>query len=160
MIQAMEKNLNIESYNIPVQEVANYFLNKLDIETEDCISNLKLQKLVYYAQGFVMAIKDKKLFNEPIEAWEHGPVVRVLYNKYKANGKSGIMRTEGLEYPQLEQYPEIMEILDEVYQVYGQFSAWKLRNMTHDETPWLDTSRNEVITDCKMLTFFKTQINS
>ena len=159
MIQAMEKNLNIESYNIPVQEVANYFLNKLDIETEDCISNLKLQKLVYYAQGFVMAIKDKKLFNEPIEAWEHGPVVRVLYNKYKANGKSGIMRTEGLEYPHLEQYPEIMEILDEVYQVYGQFSAWRLRDMTHDETPWLKTGRNQQISDELMLSFFKTQIN-
>ncbi len=159
MTAVMKQENQLKSYSIPIEEVANYFLDKLDIEAEDCISNLKLQKLVYYAQGFVMALTDKKLFDEPIEAWEHGPVVRCLYGKYKDNGSAAITRTENLEYPHLLQYPEIMEILDEVYQVYGQFSAWKLRNMTHNETPWLDTKRNEVITDCKMLTFFKTQIN-
>lgn len=160
MTAIMEQKIQIDSYSIPIEEVANYFLDKLDIETEDCISNLKLQKLVYYAQGFVMALTDKKLFDEPIEAWEHGPVVRSLYQKYKENGSAAITKTEDLEYKSLSKYPEVMEILDEVYQVYGQFSAWKLRNMTHDETPWLDTNRNDVITDYKMLTFFKTQINS
>ncbi len=159
MIAMMDKQNKIESYSIPVEEVANYFLDKLDIETEDCISNLKLQKLVYYAQGFVMALTGKKLFDEPIEAWEHGPVVRCLYDKYKQNGRAAITRTEDLEYHELQKFPEIMEILDEVYQVYGQFSAWKLRNMTHDEIPWLETKRNDIITDCKMLAFFKTQIN-
>ena len=160
MTRIMEQEIQMDSYSIPIEEVANYFLDKLDIETEDCISNLKLQKLVYYAQGFVMALTDKKLFDEPIEAWEHGPVVRSLYQKYKENGSAAITKTKDLEYKSLSKYPEVMEILDEVYQVYGQFSAWKLRNMTHDETPWLDTNRNDVITDCKMLTFFKTQINS
>lgn len=150
----------MNSYNIPVEEIANYFLNKLDAETEDCISNLKLQKLVYYAQGFVMALKNKKLFDEPVEAWEHGPVVRDLYNKYKYKGACAITKDEQeLDYNTLENYPELMEILDDVYKVYGQFSAWKLRNMTHEETPWLETDRNEIISDDSMLSFFKTQIN-
>lgn len=155
-----KENIELKSYNIPVQEVANYFLDKLDIETEDCISNLKLQKLVYYAQGFVLALTHKKLFNDKIEAWLHGPVVRVLYDEYKANGATAIVKTENLEYTNLQKYPELMEILDEVYQVYGQFSAWKLRNMTHDERPWLDTRINDIISDRKMLDFFSTQINN
>ncbi len=150
----------MESYNIPVEEVANYFLNKLDAEAEDCISNLKLQKLVYYAQGFVMALKNKKLFNEPIEAWPHGPVVKVLYDKYKKFGKNAITHEQAEDNCKtLEQEPELMDILDEVYQVYGQFSAWKLRNMTHEETPWNETPRNSVICDELMLSFFRTQIN-
>ncbi len=150
----------MESYNIPVEEVANYFLSKLDAETEDCISNLKLQKLVYYAQGFVMALKDKKLFNEPIEAWEHGPVVRCLYKKYKENGACAITRKENedFDYSILSEYPDLMDILDDVYKVYGQFSAWRLRDMTHQETPWLETERNGKISDELMLAFFKTQI--
>lgn len=150
----------MESYNIPVEEVANYFLSKLDAETEDCISNLKLQKLVYYAQGFVMALKDKKLFDEPIEAWAHGPVVKKLYDKYKKFGREAITSVLAeSNYSSLEKFPELMEILDEVYQVYGQFSAWRLRDMTHNETPWLETERNSIISDELMVSFFKTQIN-
>ncbi|OQY42717.1 MAG: hypothetical protein B6240_13665 [Desulfobacteraceae bacterium 4572_87] len=54
----------------------------LDEEAGDLISNLKLQKLVYYAQGFYLALYDEPLFNEPIEAWTHGPVIRELYRSY------------------------------------------------------------------------------
>lgn len=159
IIKKLVKDRIMESFNIPVFEVALYFLDKLDSETEDCISNLKLQKLVYYAQGFVMALTGRKLFDEPIEAWEHGPVVRELYNEYRRNGATPITKPENINYDTLSQHPELMEILDEVYQVYGQFSAWRLRDMTHEETPWLKTRRNDVISDESMLEFFRTQIN-
>ena len=149
----------MESYNIPVEEVADYFLDKLEAETGDCISNLKLQKLVYYAQGFVMAIMGKKLFNEKIKAWEHGPVIEELYIKYKINGSKPITRPDNINFPHLFQHKDLMELLDDVYKVYGQYSAWRLRDMTHNETPWLETLRNKVISDKLMLAFFKTQIN-
>ena len=61
----------MESYNIPVEEVADYFINKLEPECEDCMSISKLQKLLYYAQGFVMAFTGKKLFNDPIYTCEN-----------------------------------------------------------------------------------------
>lgn len=154
-----KKDKKMESYNIPVEEVANYFLDKLEAETGDCISNLKLQKLVYYAQGFVMALKNKKLFNDDIKAWEHGPVIERLYRKYKENGSKPITRPDNIEFPKLSQYEDLMDILDEVYEVYGQYSAWRLRDMTHKETPWLNTERNKTISDELMLSFFKTQIN-
>jgi len=67
-------------------DVANYFLKRQDPDAGDLMSNLKLQKLVYYAQGFHLAMENSPLFNEPIEAWEHGPVCVPLYHKYKSCG--------------------------------------------------------------------------
>lgn len=67
----MQKN-KFQSYNVSVQEVADYILCKTDIEAEDYISNLKLQKLLYYCQGFVLALTGKTLFDNDILAWEHG----------------------------------------------------------------------------------------
>jgi uncharacterized phage-associated protein len=49
--------------------------------------------------------------------------------------------------------------LNEVWSVYGQFSAWRLRDMTHDELPWKTTPKSEVISDQKLLDYFKTQVS-
>lgn len=137
-------------------DVADYFLSKTDEEAGDVISNLKLQKLVYYAQGFTLAVTGKPLFNEPIEAWQHGPVVPDLYHKYKDHGAYGIPAPTNVDFSKFSS--EIKEILDEVYDVYGQFSAWKLRNMTHEEAPWKNTERGDVISLSSMSEYFKTQI--
>ena len=72
--------------------VAKYFLFLSDEEAGDTISNLKLQKLLYYAQGFHLALNDSPLFAESIEAWTHGPVVPVVYQLYKHAGASAIPR--------------------------------------------------------------------
>lgn len=139
---------------VPVLDVANYFLLKADVDAGDAISNLKLQKLLYYAQGFTLALTGAPLFNEPILAWAHGPVVKVIYHTFKEHGANGI--------PALETRPEfdanISGILDEVYNVYGQFSAWKLRNMTHAEPPWKDTELSAEISHDKLSAYFKTQL--
>lgn len=137
-------------------DVADYFLSKTDEEAGDVISNLKLQKLVYYAQGFTLAVTGKPLFNEPIEAWQHGPVVPDLYHKYKDHGAYGIPAPTNVDFSKFSS--EIKEILDEVYDVYGQFSAWKLRNMTHEEAPWKNTEKGGVISLSSMSEYFKTQI--
>ena len=137
-------------------DVAEYFLSKTDEEAGDVISNLKLQKLVYYAQGFTLAVTGKPLFDEQIEAWQHGPVVPDLYHRYKDHGAFGIPAPTNVDF---SKFPaEIKEILDEVYDVYGQFSAWKLRNMTHEEAPWKNTEIGDVISLDLMHKYFKTQI--
>ena len=63
-------------------DVANFFIN-LANETGSYISNLKLQKLVYYAQAWYLALYNDSLFPEDFQAWIHGPVIPVLYAKYK-----------------------------------------------------------------------------
>ena len=69
------------------ENVAKWFLIRNATEEEngaDGISNLKLQKLLYYAQGCTLALKNAPLFDDPIVAWQHGPVVESIYHKYKS----------------------------------------------------------------------------
>ncbi|PZP42405.1 MAG: hypothetical protein DI601_18320 [Azospirillum brasilense] len=137
-------------------DIARYFLAKADPEIGDIISNLKLQKLCYYAQGFHLALLDRPLFQEPIEAWQHGPVVPELYHAYKHYGSQSIPAPTDLD---LASYPEdVRALLDEVYSVYGQYSAWKLRNMTHEEQPWIEAHQagGAVIEHAAMQEYFKT----
>lgn len=115
-------------------DVADYFLASQDDESGELISNLKLQKLMYYAQGFHLALFGKKLFPNDIEAWTHGPVVPELYHKYKEYGSGPIPRPEQVA---MEKYDDsTRELLNDIVNVYGQYSGWKLRNMTHEELPW------------------------
>ena len=141
-----------------LQDVAQYFLYLDSTNEGDGISNLKLQKLVYYAQGFQSAIFDKPLFNEEISAWTHGPVVPELYHQYKQHGSNHIPPINDFDRSSLTQ--DEFELIEEVYEVFGQYSAWKLRNMTHEESPWLDHEADAGVIPKEAITdYFKTRIN-
>lgn len=141
---------------LSAQDVADYFLVQVDEDCGDSISNLKLQKLVYYAQGFHLAIIGEPLFDEPIVKWQHGPVVESLYHTYKEYGYQAIPKPQEMNF---EIYtPEVKDLLDDVYEVFGQFSAWKLRNMTHEEPPCKNTPINDIISHEAMKEYFKTQL--
>ena len=142
--------------NITAKYIADYLLTFSDPDIGDIISNMKLQKVVYYAQGFHLALNNVPLFDEAIVAWEHGPVVESVYHEYKKHGSSAIPVPENLDDTILNN--DQKDLLKEVYEVYGQFSAWKLRNMTHSELPWLKTPRNEEIDIDLMKSFFKTLV--
>lgn len=128
------------------QQIADWFLthNQMYVVDEDAemISPLKLQKLLYYAQGTYLGIKGEKLFDDPILAWKHGPVVESIYHRYKNYGYHGIP-AEDIAVPDIDK--ETQSILQSVYETFGQFSAWKLRDMTHDETPWQNTPQGSVM---------------
>ncbi len=144
---------------LSVYNVANYFLSCVDPDDDDCISNLKLQKLCYYAQGFYLAMYGKRLFDNDIRAWQHGPVVAELYHKYKNEHASCLIADADFD---INSIPEnIRSFLDDVYQTYGQFSAWRLREMTHQETPWQNSynkTANDIISDEEMIKFFKSRL--
>jgi len=147
----------MEVVMLSCHDVAKYFLSLTDEDAGDLISNLKLQKLVYYAQGFHLALYGEPLFKERIEAWTHGPVAPELYHTYKDLGANAIPRPTDMDFSIYDE--RTRELLDEVHQVHGQFSAWKLRNMTHDEPPWkIAISNGGVITPSSMQEFFKTQL--
>lgn len=138
-------------------EIAKYFLGKtIDDDEENGISHLKLQKLLYYAQGFYLAIYDKPLFPEIIEAWAHGPVVTTLYQDYKEYGSAPIPCPSEIDYSIYSE--ETKELLDDIYNVFGQYSGWKLRDMTHQEPPWRETERGFTISHEILKKYFKTQL--
>jgi uncharacterized phage-associated protein len=128
--------------------VANYFLEK-----GKPISQMKLHKLVYYAHGWNLAIRDEPLINEAVEAWSYGPVVPSLYHEFKDLGSSRINRkattlevvSEGsrpeLRAPALDSTDlETRKLLDRVWDVYGGLTAAQLSGMTHKPgTPWTVT---------------------
>ena len=135
-------------------DVANYFLAKVDEEEGEVITNLKLQKLAYYAQSASLAFHNSALFSEALKAWKHGPVVPELYYAYKEYKSSPLPKTmsvsEGV-YGAAER-----KLLDEVYAFFGQYAAWKLRDMTHEETPWLEAFPTEgVIALSSMRDYFR-----
>lgn len=98
------------------------------------ISNLKLQKLLYYAHAWHLAIHDEALFAERIEAWVHGPVVPSIYRRFKRHGFRNI--DEAIRRPELG--TSTANFLDELLRQYLPFDAYALELMTHQEEPWLD----------------------
>lgn len=140
-----------------IHDVAQCFLHLDDANEGDGITNLKLQKLVYYAQGFYGAIFEQPLFTNDIQAWSHGPVVPDLYHQYKTNGRTRIDYQGEFNSDSLT--PEEYELVEEVYGVFGQFSAWKLRDMTHEEEPWLNHEKHaDVIPFDEIKEYFKGQL--
>jgi len=111
-----------------VFDVADIFLSL------ESMTHKKLQKLCYYAQAWHLALLDKPLFNEPIEAWIHGPVVPQLYQEYKQYGWEEIPRkvcaSEKIK-------GNSLELLKEVYKVYGQLDGDELEILSHEEEPWI-----------------------
>jgi uncharacterized phage-associated protein len=140
------------------RDVADYFLANVEEDSGDNISHLKLQKLVYYAQGLYLAMQAEPLFRDPIEAWDQGPVVPGLYRAFKHRGNRAIEPPEVFDAD--EYLPEVREILDAVLTVYGQFSAWKLREIMQSEPPWRDTPRQGEITHQALRDFFATIVDA
>lgn len=126
-----------------VFDVAAYILSKSDPDEGDGITHLKLQKLLYYVQGFAVAILGRPLFPERMEAWVHGPVVPDLYHKYKSFGNNIVDSPIGGDPEALSE--EERALIDEVYEVYGQYSACKLRSLTHSEKPWQEAENKREI---------------
>ena len=137
-------------------DIANKIISKTDLEHGDTISNLKLQKMMYYQQGFHLAYFGTPLFAEDIVAWQYGPVVPYVYKEYKSFESNSISTSkEGISLSDDEE-----ELFNNVYEEYNQFSAVALMKMTHEESPWKTTEINSVISRDKMMAFFKTQIEA
>ncbi|MFZ4665312.1 MAG: Panacea domain-containing protein [Prochlorotrichaceae cyanobacterium] len=111
-------------------DIADYFI-WLANETGSFLSNLKLQKLVYYAQAWHLALYDAPLFAEDFQAWVHGPVIPSLYQKYKSFGWQPILEDADPKLPE-----DVFQFLDEVAEEYFGCDAYELEQMTHAEDPW------------------------
>ena len=114
------------------KRVADYIV-AFSHEHGDPVSNLKLQKLVYYAQAWYLALYGEVLFDERIEAWVHGPVVAPLYGSYKGWAWQPI--DENIELSSIDLPASVKAHLDEVMDIYGGLTAYDLEKLTHSETP-------------------------
>jgi uncharacterized phage-associated protein len=141
---------------VTAKEVARYFVAKQDRRAGDSMTMLKLQKLLYYAQGLHLAIYGTPLFNESVRAWKLGPVVREVWDAYPS-GRGGQPIPQG-SVPTLPD--DVVRVLEQVQAAYGQYSAWRLAQMTHQESPWKETRQSATIPQDAMHQYFKAKLAS
>lgn len=137
-------------------DIAKYLITLASPEEEDLMTNLRLQKLLYYAQGFYLALFGKPLFTEKIAAWQYGPVVPDVYRIYQQYGSNALPQPDDFNIDQYSQ--ETQELLNEVYEVYGQYTAPILKRFTDQEPPYKETDLNEEIALDLMKAYFETQV--
>ncbi|MFC4854882.1 Panacea domain-containing protein [Actinophytocola glycyrrhizae] len=139
--------------------IAKWFIAWAEEEEGADLSNLKLQKLLYYAQGHHLAATGTPLFGEEIQAWSHGPVVPAVYHEFKHYGSHDVTLEPDDPFVFDEVDEETAEFLSKVWNTYGGYAAWRLRNMTHDERPWKDHfsgHRSVVIPKSELQQYFKS----
>jgi uncharacterized phage-associated protein len=134
-----------------------------DPEDSDCLCPMRLQKLLYYVQGWSLALRGRPMFAEHIEAWKFGPVVPEIYQRFKPFGIEIIKPEEAGEPENLT--PTDRRFTESIWSEYKAYSATKLREMSHRETPWKDARHglppesrsSEVISNEALHSFFSQQ---
>lgn len=119
-------------------EVAKYVINKC-IKLGRPISNLQLQKILYYAEAEYMKKREGEvLFNNTINAWQYGPVIPEVYYNYNIYSASEITDyQDGKDLDSLTKH-----IIDPVIEKKSKLNAWTLVEKTHSEDPWINSFGN------------------
>jgi uncharacterized phage-associated protein len=159
--------------------VANYFLD-LASQSREAIDPLKMQKLVYFAHGWHLALRNAPLIRDAVEAWEHGPVIPDIYHEFKRWGSGAIERpatrfdalSKSLTVPSIDvetvwdaDAANAKTIIRRVWEVYRKFNGLQLSSLTHQaDTPWAATKakyphkRDVDIPDDLIRDYFRAQI--
>ena len=138
--------------------VAEYFLYKAN-EDGELITNLKMQKLLYYAQAWYLVNFNKPLFDDEIEAWSFGPVIRSVYQKYKEFGHTPIIY-DNKKGEILKKFSKTdQEFLNEFYDKFINYTAHDLVSLSHSEDPFIEAynSLSKLISLKKMKHFYSKQ---
>lgn len=149
-----------------VDKVIDFFLSK------ESMSPKKLQKMLYYAYAWTLALLNEdedhlenKLFDGKFEAWVHGPVLQSVYVRYKAYGWNDIPQKADVKASDFS--PEVKDVLEQVWDVYGGMNGNQLEAISHKEAPWkrartdipaYEASHNE-ISDREIFKFYNWQAN-
>ena len=133
--------------------IANEFIRR-GLDEGRPLTPLHVQKLVYFAHARLLAFYKKPLIKQTFEAWEHGPVVRALYDDLKSYGGQGV--TEVIPLPAKEQAPiQDHGAIDWCYKTYGHVGALTLSDLTHSpDGPWANTRRNAIISNDKIREYY------
>lgn len=144
-------------------EIAAYFLHLAgQAEEPALLTNMHLQKLAYYAQGWSLALRGRPMFDAEIQAWVYGPVVAEMYGQLARFGRGAVD-------PAVASFASVSNddrrLLDQVWERYSAYSAPRLSEMTHQEPPWIqarqgvpaDAQSTSPITHESMRTFFRAE---
>lgn len=118
------------------------------------LTPMQLMKLVYIAHGFSLAMRQRELFHNKIEAWQYGPVIPDLYHATKQHGRKLIPQSSVGPVDSISVSNDERRLLEEVYEKYGHLDGIQLSYLTHQSgTPWYEVyvpnvSRIPIENDC------------
>ncbi|MBE5845171.1 MAG: DUF4065 domain-containing protein [Butyrivibrio sp.] len=119
----------INSHNSPIESIALYILN-----SKYEITNMSLQKLLYYIEAFAQVLLHERAFDNRCEAWTYGPVYPEIYEKYKSFGRSQIIVDQIDLSDDLD--PQMREVIDFVLTNFAIYNGVTLKDLSHSEAPW------------------------
>lgn len=137
-------------------DVADFFIQIANQSEDDQMTNLKLNKLLYFAQGAYLARTGHPLFDTVFEAWQYGPVVPEIYNKYKSCGKMPIQANDK-DFDKSNFSDEEFETLMDTMREFGKYTGSMLVSLTHKpDTPWSKAReyRLSIISNTDMKEYF------
>jgi uncharacterized phage-associated protein len=151
----------MDGRSITAQQVADYIIASAH-ECGAFVSNLKLQKLLYYTQAWYLAIFGKPLFTEKFQAWLHGPAIPDIWRRY--NNYRWMNIDEAATAPEFSD--ELSQFMKELMDEYLPLDASKLEQMTHREDPWIiarggipmDQPSNNVIDEGIMRDYYRARL--
>lgn len=152
----------VVSTEISALDVAKYLIG-LAQRDGNPITNLRLQKLLYYAWGNYWHQNREELFADNIEAWPFGPVVRDVYIEYYNElDPKCVLNIEYRAFDEIENKlcENIKNFLERFYEVYKKEDTWDLVDATHRERPWVEAYKEnakEVIDRTTLRNFFENE---
>lgn len=139
-----------------VEKVAKYIIKRCN-DHHQIISNLKLQKILYFVQAEFLVVKNEACFHEDIEAWDFGPVVPEIYYKYRMFGSAHIPYIDNETTFPFDHNDKI--ILNNIIDECSKYSASALVEITHNQSPWREAyysnCHNSIITTESIKAYFK-----
>ncbi len=124
---------------VKARDIAIWFMNKnIALRNGTYDSNLKLNKLIYFAALMYYAVFKEKLIKEDFEHWDNGPVIRDIRNEYRY----GVLSNRNNN---IEMNFNVIKILEIIQFIYGYNTASELTEETHSHNIWRNSSRNDVM---------------
>ncbi len=129
MLNSKDTNLSRKVFLI-----SDFFIQKNKTDATG-LTNKKLQKLLYYSQAWSLVLFDKAMFNEPIQAWVHGPAIPRVYGVFKEFAMNDIEKD--VDEDKLSNIStNEASLLEDIWKIYGKYDADYLEALTHSEEPW------------------------
>ena len=122
-----------------VMTVASYVYNRYQNEFNEKIDEMKLHKLLYFAQREALVRTNEPLFDAEFCAWRYGPVLKDIRGAYKA----GTFETEISD----ETVHALKPVMDKIFEKYAPEDSWSLSRLTHGETSWKNARKGFAPTD-------------
>ena len=112
-------------------KIAQYAIN-WHLNNDKPITNLRLQKILYFLQGDYCAISGGRLISDEFYAWQLGPVIPSVYDKFSVYASMDLPKQPDIVINDLED----KDMIDEILENYSRYTTWELVGISHKQDPW------------------------